>query len=224
MDDTAFFAAVRTAFGPLKQAQVDGFNILLEATKALALDSRAYILATAWHETARTMQPIYERGAVSYFAKYEPGTKIGKALGNTLKGDGYRFRGRGYVQITGRANYKKASGIVGVDLVANPDQALNPTVAAVIIVNGMMDGWFTGKTLTSAIDYADARRVVNGTDKADLIAGYAEGFEAALVAASKIVPIPVPKQPDTPDVYTPEPETASTGFWAWLWSLFGKAA
>ena len=176
----AFFAKVREFFGPLTQAQVDGFNILLAATAALTLRHRSYILGTAWHETAETMQPIYERGARGYFGKYETGTRLGKRLGNTLPGDGYKFRGRGYVQITGRRNYNRASMAVGTDLVANPDKALEPAIAARIIVSGMTVGWFTSKKLADYSDYLDMRRVVNGMDRAGDIAGYASRFETAL--------------------------------------------
>ncbi|RHZ96453.1 hypothetical protein D1114_07005 [Cereibacter sphaeroides] len=177
-----FFAAVRSAFGSLSQSQVDGIETLLSATIGLPIEERAYLLATAWHETARTMQPITERGSRDYFDKYEPGTRIGQVLGNTSVGDGYRFRGRGYVQITGRANYAKASRALGRELVQAPELALQPSIAAQILVQGCRDGWFTGKRLRDYLpgDYVGARRVVNGTDRATVIAGYARKFEAAL--------------------------------------------
>lgn len=177
-----FFAAVRTSFGKLKQKQVDGFNVLLEATTDLSISKRAYILATAWHESAATMQPIFERGPRKYFDMYEPPSAKARRLGNTIKGDGYKYRGRGYVQITGRANYHKASEVTGVDLVAFPDMALEAPVAAQIIVSGMTKGWFTGKKLGDypASQFRDMRRIVNGLDKADLIARHAVKFESAL--------------------------------------------
>ncbi|MDP1702570.1 MAG: hypothetical protein Q8L53_16655 [Aestuariivirga sp.] len=208
-----FFESVRASFGPLKQSQVDGFNVLLTATAGLPIAWRAYILATAFHEVARTMQPIIERGARKYFDMYEPPSKKAKALGNTLKGDGYKYRGRGYVQITGRSNYHKASAVTGVDLVANPDRALEAGIAAKIIVDGMTRGWFTGKKLGDYPqgDFKNYRRIVNGTDKASDIAEYAILFEAALAkmpakAPEKLTqPVPHIPAPMAPKVVQPQP-------------------
>jgi hypothetical protein len=216
-----FFDSAREAFGSLKQGQVDGMSVVLAATAHLALHHRAYILATAWHETAATMQPIYERGAKSYFNKYEPGSKIGKALGNTIEGDGYLFRGRGYVQLTGRANYRKAGSALGLDLLVYPEEALKPASASQILVRGMIEGWFTGVKLPNTIGFRDSRRVVNGLDRADLIAGYADKFEDALIAASPVTVQPEIAAPAPVDAHAPGP--APVGFWAWLASLFRSA-
>lgn len=171
--------------GTMTRAQVEGCAAILTATADLPRAYRAYLLATTLHETARTMQPIHERGARDYFDKYELGTKIGAALGNTQPGDGYIYRGRGYVQITGRANYRRASEKLGMNLLSTPDLALRPSVAARILTLGCREGWFTGKNLSDYLDgerpdYVNARRVVNGTDKARQIADYAAVFEAAL--------------------------------------------
>lgn len=196
----AFFAVLRPLFGgSLDQPQVDGLTAIVGQWNVIGDgDDRklAYLLGTAFHETARTMQPIYERGARTYFAKYEPGTPIGKRLGNTEKGDGYLFRGRGYVQLTGRANYiragkelRKLPGIVGdlPLLVDAPDDAMKDEAAGAILILGCLQGWFTTKKLgdyitPGAADYRNARRVVNGTDKAEAIADFAETFEAAIRA------------------------------------------
>ncbi len=215
-----FFDVVRAKFGPLSQSQVDGFNTLLPATASLPLAHRAYVLATAWHETARTMQPIHERGSKDYFKKYDGR----KDLGNTIPGDGYKFRGRGYVQITGRRNYVKASQECGVDMVAAPDLAIAPEHAKKTIVAGMRDGWFTGKKMSDYQTFKAMRRVVNGTDKDDLIAGYAETFLEALKAAKEAPvapPVPAPT-PDAPKVDFPAGE-ATRGFWEWFASLFSRA-
>jgi putative chitinase len=192
--DAAFFDAVRPLFGGhLSQPQVDGMNIIADAF-ALRGDGNkrhlAYLLATSRHETADTMQPIYERGAKAYFDKYEPGTKLGKALGNTSKGDGFKYRGRGFVQVTGRANYRKFS------IEDEPDKALEPDIAANILVIGCLKGMFTGKKLSDYSTFTSMRRVVNGLDKAQLIAGYADGFLRALEAVPAVV---VPEAPATPE-------------------------
>lgn len=181
MNRKAFYDAIRAKLGKLSQKQVDGIEALLAATAGLPIRHRAYLLATSWHETAATMQPITEYGGRKYFDKYDTG-KLAKALGNSPEadGDGYTYRGRGYVQITGRANYAKAGLALGLDMLRNPDLALQPTVAAQILVKGCTEGWFTGKRLADYPDYRNMRRVVNGTDRADLIAGYAQTFEAAL--------------------------------------------
>jgi hypothetical protein len=180
-----FFDAIRPLWnGKLLQSVVDGTNAILDVSGALPVTYRAYMLATAYHETAREMQPITERGGRFYFEKYEPGTALGHRLGNTHVGDGFLFRGRGLVQITGRANYAKAGAKLGVLLEQSPDLALDPHIAAQIMLHGMQDGWFTGKALSDYLpgNYSGARRIINGTDKAATIAGYARTFEAALAA------------------------------------------
>ncbi len=150
---------------------------------------QAYLLATVRHETAGTFAPIIERGPRQYFDRYESTTRIGKSLGNTQPGDGFKFRGRGYVQITGRANYQKFCAITGRDLVTAPEQACEPEVAFIIASIGMRRGMFTGRKLdhyinTERCDYYNARRIINGVDKASVIEGYAKVTEQALRAAS----------------------------------------
>ncbi|WP_234262251.1 peptidoglycan-binding protein [Klebsiella aerogenes] len=142
----------------------------------------AYILATTYHETATTMQPIaeYGKGAGYPYGVPDPVT-------------GQTYYGRGYVQLTWKDNYLKAQNEVvnfntwehDVDLVNNPDLALVPWVAAQVAINGMAGGWFTGKKLSdyltpTSTNYYDARRIINGTDKASTIEAEAEECEAAL--------------------------------------------
>lgn len=184
-----FFDQIRPLFGKLNQEQVDAFNWLFDTFPTdVSIPQMAYGLATVFHETARTMQPITEYGSTSYFNKYEPGTSIGKSLGNTKKGDGAKYKGRGYVMITGRANYQKAGDKLGVDLINNPELANDREIARKIMRMGCFEGWFTGKKFSDYInddekDYYNCRRVINGTDKASTIAGYAEQFEDALEAS-----------------------------------------
>jgi putative chitinase len=199
MKRSAFYAALRArtsgAFGTsLTASQVAGMEAILDEAerRSTPLGHLAYILATTFHETAATMQPIHERGKRSYFNRYEPGTRIGKVLGNTTAGDGFRYRGRGFVQLTGRRNYALAAAKLPADLVANPDLALDLKLATRILFEGMDAGWFTGKDLDGAIDnldendkedlreFVNARRIVNGSDQAAKIGAYALAFERAL--------------------------------------------
>lgn len=194
-DRKRFFDAVRKPlFGDrLSLTQVSGMEAILAAAPPdFHIKHLAYALATTKHETAHTMQPIEEYASG---AAYE-----GRAsLGNTQPGDGKRFKGRGYVQLTGRANYAKAKAKFGVDVVTHPEKVMEPSLAAKIMFDGMSQGWFTGKKLsdyftTTRSDPVNARRIINGTDKADLIAGYYRLFlDALLEAEEPATPPPLPK-------------------------------
>ncbi len=146
---------------------------------------QAYGLATVRRECGPDYQIRSERGPMAYFTRYDPGTESGKRLGNTQSGDGFRFRGRGYVQLTGRAHYAHFSRLVDVDLVADPEAALKPEISYRILSLGMTRGLFTGKALSLYIagvkcDYRSARRIINGLDHADEIAGDAVLFQGML--------------------------------------------
>lgn len=215
--NATFFNVVReTVFsGSLTQHQVDGLNVIISAWEKMGDgDPRklAYILATSYHETARTMQPVRETLAKTDAKAKEILTKAWKA-GKLpwVKRDYWSggFMGRGYVQLTHEANYRKAGKKLGLDLARQPELALQPSIAAHILIRGMMEGWFTGKKLPDYInatkaDYVEARRIVNGTDRAVMIAGYAAKFEQALDQANygaekptqPSKPIPAPTAPD----------------------------
>lgn len=186
-----FFSEVERHFNTdLTAKQIDGMILLLRACDSLnvpMIEQRANILAQVKTETGFRFQSITESGGKLgklYFAKYE----FKKSLGNTQTGDGYKFRGRGFVQITGRNNYDKLGKLLGLDLINNPDLALDPDTAAKILVIGVRDGIFTGVKLSkyinaNLVDYYNARRVVNGTDKASVIEDDSHRFELALKAA-----------------------------------------
>lgn len=132
----------------------------------------AYVLATVEHETANTFKPVKE----AYWLD-ENWRK------NNLRY--YPFYGRGYVQLTWKENYQKYSKILGADLVKNPDILLEPNVSLFILVHGCRHGSFTGKKIPDYLsydkkDYFNARRVINGTDKAELIANLAKKWETIL--------------------------------------------
>jgi putative chitinase len=195
-DMAAFFASVRNgkALGPkLSPDEVSGCEAICAACVGLPLAWTAYALATAVVETAGTMQPIKEYGGNAYFTRrYDiTGERPDKAreLGNLAPGDGARFCGRGYVQMTGKTNYAKAGDKLGLPLVADPDLALQPDTAAKIMRQGMVDGWFTGKSFATYLpaeasveQFKNARRIINGQDRALEIAGFAMEFQSALRA------------------------------------------
>lgn len=197
-DRVIFFDKVRAHpfGGHLTQPQSDGLTALLDAFDKAGpvmpdLRFNAYMLATAFHETAHTMQPIEEYGHGR-----------GRAYGHPAGPWHCIYDGRGDVQLTWEANYKHATarlrwlGVIGedVDLERNPDLAMRPDIAAAIMIHGMLEGWFTGKTLTDYFndhkdDPAGARRIINGTDRAQLIAGYHGNFLVGLKASNEAAPL-----------------------------------
>ena len=170
--------------------------IIAECRKqGLLRNQAAYVLATAKWETGHKMKPIRESGGEKYLKS--------KAY--------YPFVGMGYVQLTWKRNYEKASKVFGVDFVANPKLLLKPEYATPILVTGMREGWFTGKKLSQYItlehsDFKGARRIVNGTDRADEIAAIAKSYDEALLAEGYGVdeaveppkPVPAPVPPEVP--------------------------
>lgn len=167
------------------------------------------MLATAWHETAHTMQPIEEYGKGA-----------GHAYGQPAGPYGQRYYGRGYVQLTWEANYAKATARLKQhgylapddDLVRNPAMALLPSIAADIMVCGMEDGWFTGKKLSDFADYLHMRTIINGYDQAAAIAAYAGWFDAALRTIPAGTPQAAPTAPivaQAPAI-APKPQTLPT--------------
>lgn len=154
-------------------AAIDTFIDLVDTSVCkLELNQWAYVFATTFHETNATFLPIKEAYWLSEAwrlknLRYSP------------------YYGRGYVQITWRENYSKFSKIIGEDFVNKPDLVMIPKYAFQIMVHGFIYGSFTTKKITDYItnkktDYKGARRCINGTDKAELIATYANKFENAL--------------------------------------------
>lgn len=222
MDRKRFFDDIRRAFfkrgiGNNQLARIEAvINGLVG--RGVPLRHAAYILATAHHESDRfkTMEE-YASGAA-----YEGR----KDLGNTMPGDGKRYKGRGLVQITGRRNYADWSKRLHVDLIGTPERAAALSIAVPVLIDGMLLGTFTGKKLADYDRYGDMRRVVNGTDRAAQIAWHAERFEAALRDAGYLKtagrPEPAAPAPEAPTPHEPAPEKPrkplrwSKRFWTWL--------
>lgn len=182
-DRKQFFDNYRKAFGGLQQLQVEGLEFLLGKIetdpKWELLPQVAYLLATIRHETGITRNKVSQAFQPIKELRSKPGTK-GRANQDRYWLSGYY--GRGYIQLTWRANYAK------FHLADNPDKALEPDTAYMIAARGMREGLFTGKKLSDYIndrevDYFEARRIVNGLDRAELIAGYAQKFERILRAS-----------------------------------------
>lgn len=172
--------------GSLSTTQVNSLNYLVQrcAGYGLTYPETAYVLATAYHETGyaetvngrkvinRDMLPIKERGSESYLRSKRY----------------YPYIGYGYVQLTWEDNFHRVGKLIGVDLLKNPEKALEKDIASEILIKGMVFGWFTGVGFHrkcpvyryNHLSYVRARKIVNGTDKANLIADYAMVFEKAL--------------------------------------------
>lgn len=244
--------------GKLDHIQVESLDAILKAWEKYGDgDNRklAYILATTNHES--NFRPITENLIYTSAARIKqvwpsrfptvesakPYVKsaqklanfvYGGRMGNDEKNDGWTYRGRGYVMLTGYANYEKFNKLIGESLSGFPELAQRPEYAARIIVVGLMKGMFTGKKLgdyinASKTDYINARATVNGDVKANgaKIAGYADKFETALEKASAAAPAtPKPSAPvaePTKPVIVPMPAPAPS-LWdrltSWLRACF----
>jgi putative chitinase len=233
IDRSFFFQSIKPELFPtLSQSQVDGINHILDGWErsyaANPIEFLAYSFATTIHETAKTMQPIREYGGDAYFLRmYDiQGSRpdLAKSLGNVNPGDGVRYAGKGLLQVTGRSNYRKMGAICGADLESNPELALDPTIAVKILFEGMLRGSFTGKRFADYLphDPVGARRIINGTDKAELIAGYHAAFLGALKVTADRVAEVAPASPapsPTPTIQAPAP-----GFWSRVHAALSRKA
>jgi putative chitinase len=171
----------------LSQEQATNIEIIYNTCLELGIKRKrhiAYIFATIFHEGARKEtingKTIFRR----VVSVEEIGKGKGKPYGGKIKYSRKYYTipnkiyfGRGFVQITWYEVYEKFGKLLKMDLLSNPELALNPTIGAKIAVLGMRDGLFTGVNLEryfndSRTDAINARKIINGTDKADLIASY----------------------------------------------------
>lgn len=178
-----FYETIRHSLfgGHLTTEQVQGIDTILDEWEERELtDLRwlSYMLATTYHETGiikdhvliRTMQPVTEFGSEHYLRskKYYP------------------YIGRGFVQLTWAHNYIKFGKILDIDLYNHPERALQPIVATQIMFEGMIRGLFTGVSLgryfnAEREDWVNARKIINGLDRAEDVAEYGEKFYEALL-------------------------------------------
>ena len=183
----------------------EGLRFIINKLKSSSIQSprqQAYVIATIKLETNYTYEPVVEgywlganriRKLFKYYQLNNP-----KAL-KTIFPHGYypTYEGRGYVQVTHDFNYQMFSNKLGLDLVHNPDLALEPETAWKICELGMTQGLFTGKKLSDYFTedethWYDARRIINGTDRAKQFADTAriiyeimEGFNSEIRGIDK---------------------------------------
>jgi hypothetical protein len=199
IDRQFFFDTVRDALfkGTLSQPQVEGMMAILNFWEARMPEADlrwlGYILATAYHETAYTMQPVRETLAATDARAIET-LENAYASGKLSwvktpywrpDEDGKSWLGRGLVQLTHKRNYEAMSELTGIDLVAEPDRAMEMDTAVSILIEGMVQGSFANHKLADHLnettdDWMNARRIVNGTDRAEKLADYGKTFLAAI--------------------------------------------
>lgn len=212
-DRKTYFDNVRASLfaGSMKPQQVKGQDGILNAWEdqqnstdpMTDLRYLAYQFATTFHETAQRCWPIEEFGKGR-------GKPYGKPDEN-----GNIFFGRGFVQLTWKENYVRATEKLNLfgdrDLGLHPKRALDLDIATAVMFRGMREGWFTGKKLLQYFDHdtndafnardiinPDKNRVVKGVKMGDLIAGYHNKFLAALEASAREAgppPVPAPENP-----------------------------
>ena len=248
MDRKVFFDALKPDLfrGEYSQDQVDGLDAMLDMLEAYEapLDEAAYDLATSYWETGgkygKSVESLNYTTAARLRQVWPSRFKTTKAaepfvrnpkklaekvyggredLGNTQPGDGFKYRGHGWPQLTGRGRFKVMGERLGIPLEDKPELMLDPKVSAAALVVGMREGLFTGKKLSEFLpDYFNARSVINGDKNSisggrrngDAIAEIARDFEKALVkAAYGEKPIPtLPPETEVVDTIevVPEPE------------------
>ena len=190
LDLKPFFDHIRPSplYKRLTTSHVQGHENIIKVMQEydVPLSWAAYILATAYHETAQRMQPVRE-GLNASDAWRKRNLRY------------YPWYGRGHVQLTWEENYRRADRELGLggELVRNADLALEPEISAEVMVRGMLNGWFSGdkkgrhtlarhlpnKDKATRTQFRNARRIVNLMDKADLIAGHALIYQEALTKA-----------------------------------------
>lgn len=206
-------ARARPFGGSLSVGQVEGCNAIIdefERQKLTDIRWLAYMLATAYHETAATMQPVIEtrqpREATNpsvdtAIARLERAWAAGKMSWVKTAywrkdAQGFSWLGRGLPQVTHKSNYERAEKETGVPFTRDPSLMLQMRHAVPVMFSGMIKGWFTGRKLADYFDGAksnptEARRIINALESAGKVAAYFDEFHTALKAAMAAKPEPI---------------------------------
>jgi putative chitinase len=147
---------------PLSRSQTWA-DPLTAAMALYAIDSpkrQAAFLAQIGHESGRLIYVRELWGPTAVQQTYEPPSEKAKDLGNTQNGDGFRYRGRGLIQVTGRANYQSCGDALGLDLVSQPELLEQPGNAS------LSAAWFWNthgcNLLADIMDFETITRHING--------------------------------------------------------------
>lgn len=240
-DRKPFFDTIRARIfgGQLLAETVRGCEAILDEWDRRGLtDARwlGYMLATARGECGRDMLPVREGFKTSDAEARAYVTAKGYAYAKPF--GAHVYYGRGLVQLTWHDNYQKMGDLLHVDLVNNPDKALEPPTAAAIMFEGMIRGTFTGKKLADyfgdhGTDWDGARHIINGSDRAAQFGAWGKDFYAAVGAmhdAAPVAPTPAPSSsaskpepspaPLPPPGAPARPDLAPT-FWGRFKQVFG---
>jgi Chitinase class I len=202
IDRKRFFDTIRKPLfgGRFTRPQVEGLSAILDRWERELPDGDprwlAYMLATAHHETGRTMQPVRETFAESdaiAIARLDAAFARGQLRWVSKPywlpdEQGRSWLGRGFVQLTHKRNYRAMGDAIGIDLLSDPDKAIQLDVALSILIEGMTRGMFTGRKLADYFDveredWRSARKIINGLESADTVATYGRLYHAATGAA-----------------------------------------
>ena len=147
------------------------FPFVCDGLRACNLDDRPMLLMALGTIRAETagFKPISE-GVSRYntspggapFDLYDPPTQIARTLGNTHKGDGAKFKGRGFVQLTGRSNYQRIGQQVGANLIGDPELCNDAKAAGRILAQFLKNAEPAIRTALKSNNLAQARKLVNG--------------------------------------------------------------
>jgi len=211
IDQVRFMEGYEAQFGKQPELARSGLGTVLSliASDTSITDGRwaAYVLATIKNETGQTWWPIEEFGKGKGHKYGQPVTVV-DSFGNRYTNTYY---GRGYVALTWEENYRSMGNAIDKPLLYDPSLALEADAAYAVVSYGMRKGQFTGRKLSEYVngeicDYVEARRVINGTDRAYSIAADAAKLEEIL--SRSIAPRRYTVLPDTLRVHV-RADTAS---------------
>lgn len=194
-----FFDQTRKSLfnGSLRQSQLDGIIAILDKWEAESPkdDDRwlAYMLGTTHHETGRTMQPVRETFAATdddAIKRLEKAWLAGKLPWVKTPywrrdAEGKSWLGRGFVQLTHRTNYQRLGAAIHVDLITDPDRAMDLDTAVSVLFVGMRNGLFTSAKLADFFNmsketWVQARKIINGLESANRVESYAKTYYSAI--------------------------------------------